>query len=262
MVLFLYSLKSRIFVKSKEMRFAFRKYMVVDHLHLKSIGLVIALKTPIQDESAKFLTELFDQPDIKDSITLIGTQPDRIDESTVNVLLECVFHILENGGHVNEAITIVQMALLLANALGNKAILSETLATAGWVFYKSGQFEKSQEYVEKAKEIYSQLGLLTEVQTMNNAATMCKDAIQKRTMRLEEKCDICGNEFPVTDGEHIVVSRKPQTMQKAAHCFNCGIVVCFGCAVWHQNERFIGQEDDLSKNSRTPYCPLCGQVLG
>ena len=236
--------------------------MVVERLHLKSIGMVIALKTPIKDESATFLTELFDLPDIKDSITLIGTQPDRIDESTVNTLLECVLILLESGGHVHEAIIIVQMAILLANALGNKVIISETLATAGWTFFKSGQFEKSQEYVEEAKEIYSQLGLLTEVQTMNNAATMCKDAILKRTMRLEEKCDICGYEFPLIDGEHIVVSRKPQTMQKAAHCYNCGIVVCFGCAVWRQNERFIGQDDELSKNTKTPYCPLCEQVLG
>lgn len=201
---------------------------------------------------------------LAEGIAILRNNAGHLSRDGLEMLTTCAVGLWQDQKRSDIALAVCSWALETARLLKSPQFEADILYMQIGLLLANKHFESALDACKTGSRLCEGQVILASMAAAFAEAERRVEAEKNRaSLELHSCCAVCKAAFRVQDGaRHLVLSWKPETMTKAAHCFNCNIVICFRCAAWEQAEEASSMGGEFAKDLRTPVCPFCSNVLG
>lgn len=236
------------------------KHLAVIH----RFGCAIELDHPPDKKEIEFVNAVCNSTSLDEGLAILRSAPASLSQDSLKLLASCAAGLWRDFGRPDIARGVSIWALEAARLLSDHHAEASILYMQVGLLLATNLPGEAIEVVKRGRELCSKhpdLGYLAD--SFAEAERTSRSLAAKASIPEKAACDICGRSFRVHDGgRHIVVSHKHATFTKAAHCFSCSIVTCFGCAEWQYPSDTHDFDQEIAKDIKTPCCPFCKCPIG
>jgi CHAT domain-containing protein len=224
----------------------------------------IELDHPPNEQEIELINSVCNSPSTSNGLAILRSASQLLSGDGLKMLSSCALGLWQDMKRPDMALVVSIWAVEAARLLSDyKAEASILLMHIG-LLLSNRHYNAALEAIKRGKALCSEYSEVAQLAgSFAEAEQTVRLELAKISIQDESACDICSRSFRVYDGaKHVVLSRKHTSFTKAAHCFACSIVICFGCAVWVQSLDAQDVSGEISKDLKTPCCPFCRCPLG